>query len=167
MAYILRTNTIIDVAQQLKKQGKTIIFTHGTFDLFHTGHSYVIETSKKKGDVLIVGVEPNKNIQQYKSTGRPILDERERTELVAAHRSTDFVFLIDTLDRVESSYYLNLYQLLKPNTVTFGANFGYTKRLDEKIRGIKYVRLDKLIQDPRLCQINSTSEIIKKIKKLK
>ncbi len=167
MAYILKTDTIIDITYQLRKQGKTIIFTHGTFDLFHTGHSYVIETSKKKGDVLIVGVEPNKNIQQYKASGRPILDERERTELVAAHRATDFVFLIDTLERVESAYYPALYQRIKPNTVTFGANFGYTKRMDEKIRGIKYIKLDKLIQDPRMCHINSTTEIIKKIKRLK
>lgn len=168
MAHILRTETIIDISQQLRKQGKSVIFSHGAFDLFHTGHSYVMETSKKKGDVLIVGVEPNNNITQYKNTSRPILDEKERLELVAAHKSTDFVFLIDSLNHVESKYYLHLYELLNPNTVTFGPNsYGYKKRLkEERIKGIKYLKLQKLIREPKLYKINSTTEIINKIKSL-
>ena len=53
MGYYLKQKTIVDVAHQLRILNKKVVFTHGTFDLFHAGHSYFLNQSKKEGDILI------------------------------------------------------------------------------------------------------------------
>jgi D-beta-D-heptose 7-phosphate kinase/D-beta-D-heptose 1-phosphate adenosyltransferase len=73
MGYLLNESTIITIAHQLRTQNKKVIFTHGTYDLFHAGHSYFLTKSKKLGDVLIVGIESDKRVEKFKGKGRPII----------------------------------------------------------------------------------------------
>jgi D-beta-D-heptose 7-phosphate kinase / D-beta-D-heptose 1-phosphate adenosyltransferase len=163
MSYILRTPTIVDAARQLKTQGRRIVFTHGAFDLFHTGHSYVLEESKRLGDVLIVGVEPDSNIKKYKNDTRPIIDEYNRALIVSKHMATDFVLLIDKLDVIKDNYYLDLYKILSPDFVTIGKNFFARNREKVTMGDIKIRRLKKLVKTPELHSITSTTDIIDKV----
>lgn len=169
MTHLLKTDTILDISNQLRKQGKKVVFTHGTFDLLHTGHTYVLENSKKKGDVLIVGVEPDANVEKYKGQGRPVIPEQYRAEQLAYHTSTDFIFYIDKIDYKKgfnSEYYLDLYKRLKPSVVTVGKNFYNKERKNAKVRGVKITQLRKLVPDPKTHAAVSTTGIIDKIKRL-
>ena len=46
--------------------------TNGAFDLLHKGHIHVFAAAKARSDILIVGVNSDRSIRQYKSPTRPI-----------------------------------------------------------------------------------------------
>ena len=75
------------------QRGERIVFANGCFDTLHVGHVRYLEGAKREGDVLVVGVNADSSVCTLKGTGRPILDENARTQLVAALRSVDYVVL--------------------------------------------------------------------------
>jgi len=60
---------------------KTIIFTAGTFDLFHSGHLNILKAAKAAGDYLIVGVSTDKLVRSYKE--EPIMSHKHRSDIIA------------------------------------------------------------------------------------
>ena len=64
MGCFLSLDTIEDVSNQLRLNDKSVVFTHGAFDLFHIGHAEFLKRSKKLGDYLIVGVDCDERIQE-------------------------------------------------------------------------------------------------------
>lgn len=160
MGYLINIDTAIKVSQDLKKQGKNIVFTHGAFDLFHAGHSLFLNKSKKEGDILIVGIDPDKNIKKYKSRLRPIINEKHRVEIVANHMATDFTFLIDEVDNINSHFYIEFYKAIKPSVITLGqksfANVDLSER--EKEVGKFNAEIRKLD-----AEVTSTTKIISSI----
>lgn len=132
MGYIITPETAIKLCHDLKKEDKKVVFTHGAFDLFHAGHSYFLNESKKEGDVLIVGVEPDVNVQRYKSKLRPIVGERDRSQVVSSHEGVDFVFVVDDWKENISEFYMYLYSEFVPNYLTVGKNFGGNIESEEK-----------------------------------
>lgn len=89
---------IIEIVGEAKKQGKIIVTTNGSFDLLHAGHIDLFQKAKNRGDILIVGVNSDKSVKEYKKkAGRPIIPERFRAEAVAAIMYVDFVFLFSEL----------------------------------------------------------------------
>lgn len=78
----LSVPTLKLLIDDIKKCGKTIGFTHGTFDLFHTGHLHLLKEASKTCDFLIVGVESDKNVAAYKGVERPVISEDDRQEIV-------------------------------------------------------------------------------------
>ena len=76
-------------------QEKHMVLVGGCFDLLHYGHiSFLIE-AKKQGDVLIVGINSDKSVREYKGPNRPINPEEARSGVVAALEVVDYVFLFD------------------------------------------------------------------------
>ena len=162
MGYYLKQNTIIDLTHQLRSLKKRVVLTHGTFDLFHVGHSYFLNRSKKEGDILIVGVDSDEKVGKIKGLQRPIIPQQHRIELLLNHKAVDFVFLIDKINYDEEKYYLEMYEKLFPNIMTFGRNFEYRNQFFKKqyqIRGVKYKEINKIFKEAI-----SASNIIKKIK---
>ena len=70
------------------KDGKRIVFTSGSWDLFHIGHLNVLERSRALGDMLIVGVSTDELIEDYKGLP-PVIPFEERFRLVQALRCVD------------------------------------------------------------------------------
>ncbi len=66
---------------------------NGVFDLLHVGHIRYLEEAKRRGDILIVGINDDISAQKLKGKGRPIFKEKERAELVASLESVDYVFI--------------------------------------------------------------------------
>lgn len=64
-----------------------IVYTSGTFDLFHIGHLNVIRKSKALGDYLIVGVSTDELVASYKRSA-PVISYEDRAEII---RSLCFV----------------------------------------------------------------------------
>jgi rfaE bifunctional protein nucleotidyltransferase chain/domain len=76
-----------------KNHGKFIVFSNGCFDTLHVGHVRYLEGARREGDVLVVGVNADSTVGKLKGSGRPILDENSRAQLVAALRCVDYVVL--------------------------------------------------------------------------
>lgn len=75
---------------------KRIVFTSGSWDLFHVGHLNILEESRKLGDVLVVGVSTDALIEDYKGLP-PIIPFDQRCEIVGAMECVDCVVQQDVL----------------------------------------------------------------------
>src|SRR5581483_5762518 len=51
-----------EICAQLRRDGKTIVHCHGTFDLIHPGHIVHFEEAKALGDVLVVTITGEKYV---------------------------------------------------------------------------------------------------------
>jgi len=81
------------VVDSLRTLGAKIVLTQGSYDLVHIGHARYLEEAKKRGDVLIVGVDSDKKIRVRKGPDRPVVPEGERMEMVLQLRPVDIVVL--------------------------------------------------------------------------
>ena len=64
---------LVPVRRRLKRQGKTVVFTNGCFDLLHGGHIHLFQEAKKLGDVLIVALNSDASVRRLKGPSRPDL----------------------------------------------------------------------------------------------
>lgn len=74
-------------------------YTQGTFDTLHYGHVRLLMNAKKYCDYLIVGVNSDKLVEEYKHVST-IIKENERKEIVEAIKFVDEVHIVDSLDKV-------------------------------------------------------------------
>jgi D-glycero-D-manno-heptose 1,7-bisphosphate phosphatase len=79
----------------LRSAGKKLGYTCGAFDLLHAGHVDYLARGRELSDALLVAVNSDWSIRQYKDPHRPICPERERMSVVAALASVDAVTLLD------------------------------------------------------------------------
>ena len=77
---------------------KIIGFTAGTFDMFHIGHLNLIKNAKSRCDYLIVGVNTDQLVYEYKGKNT-IVPLEERMEIVRSIRYVDEVMCIHSLDK--------------------------------------------------------------------
>lgn len=78
---------------------RTIVYTGGTFDMFHSNHLKMIEYAKGLGDKLIVGVSTDELVCSYKNP--PIVPFEERLAIVQALKYPDMVIPQRSLDHTE------------------------------------------------------------------
>lgn len=76
-----------------RRRGESIVFANGCFDVLHVGHIRYLESARREGDVLVVGVNADSSVESLKGADRPVLDEQARALLVAALRSVDYVVI--------------------------------------------------------------------------
>lgn len=81
-------------------------YTQGTFDMFHIGHLNLLKQAKKLCDILIVGVNADALVQEYKHK-TPVINQTERAEILQAIRYVDNVVVCQTLDKVEMHKHLH------------------------------------------------------------
>ncbi len=100
-----------------EEPGTRIVFTNGCFDLMHVGHVRYLEAARALGDWLIVGVNTDASVGRIKGSKRPIVEESDRLEVVAALHCVDYVVPFDTPDP------LPLIRLVKPHVLVKGADW--------------------------------------------
>jgi len=76
-------------------------YTQGVFDMFHIGHLNLINNAKAQCDYLIVGVNSDALVEEYKHK-RPVICESERQAIVASIKGVDECVIADTLDKLEA-----------------------------------------------------------------
>ncbi len=69
---------------QVRRQGHTLVFTNGHFDLLHVGHLDYLEKARSLGDMLFVGINNDAATTRLKGAGRPLVPAAERARLLAA-----------------------------------------------------------------------------------
>ena len=72
-----------------------IVFTNGCFDIIHPGHVFILEQAKAKGDILIVGLNSDSSIKNFKSSDRPICNQDDRAYILAAFSCVDYIIIFD------------------------------------------------------------------------
>ena len=98
---ILSRETAARVIEELKLQGKKVVFTNGCFDILHVGHLRYLNDAKKQGDVLIVGVNSDESVRRLKGPTRPINNEIDRAEMLSGLKAVDFTLIFDELTPIE------------------------------------------------------------------
>jgi rfaE bifunctional protein nucleotidyltransferase chain/domain len=83
------------VAADARAAGKRVVLANGCFDPIHVGHVRYLEGAKAEGDLLIVAVNSDRSVASLKGPGRPLLNESDRIELVAAMEAVDFVVVFE------------------------------------------------------------------------
>jgi rfaE bifunctional protein nucleotidyltransferase chain/domain len=73
----------------LRAGGKKLVVTNGCFDILHLGHITYLESARKLGDALLIGVNGDEAVRGLKGPGRPVNSEADRAALLAALESVD------------------------------------------------------------------------------
>lgn len=112
------SDELVNVVSELKRANKTIVFTNGCFDLLHVGHVRLLRQARSLGDILIVGINSDRSTRQIKGEQRPIVNQRERAEVLAALESVDYVTIFDEPTP------LTLIEKIHPDVLVKGADWG-------------------------------------------
>jgi rfaE bifunctional protein nucleotidyltransferase chain/domain len=90
-AKIIGMDELAGRARELRDAGKKIVATNGCFDLLHVGHVRYLQAARALGDALAVGLNDDRSVRELKGAGRPVNNERDRAEVLAALACVDFV----------------------------------------------------------------------------
>ena len=154
-----------------RHQGEVIVYCSGVFDLPHPGHVLFLEDCKKQGDVLVVGVSRgDKDLQNRKGAGRPIMSYKMRLKMVDALKLVDYCFVRDSDVEIELNNSLGFLEIvfakLKPEVYVINDdafNTEYRKQLCEK-NNVRLVILERWC--PPEFENISTTKLIEKISML-
>src|SRR5215207_5142438 len=78
-----------------REDGARIVLANGCFDVLHVGHVRYLTGARELGDVLIVGINSDRQVALQKGDGRPVLPASERAEIVAALEPVTYVTIFD------------------------------------------------------------------------
>jgi D-beta-D-heptose 7-phosphate kinase/D-beta-D-heptose 1-phosphate adenosyltransferase len=156
MNKILERNALKNELEELRKKGKKIAFTNGCFDILHVGHVRYLREAKKTADVLVLALNSDSSVRSIKGEKRPILNENERAEILAALEFVDFITIFEELTPLE------LIVCLQPDILIKGGDWP-----EEKIIGREEVKKwgGRVAIIPEI-EGKSTTNIVEKIKKL-
>jgi D-beta-D-heptose 7-phosphate kinase/D-beta-D-heptose 1-phosphate adenosyltransferase len=100
-----------------RKQGLRIGFTNGCFDILHPGHVKVLTAARGACDRLVVGLNSDASVKRLKGEGRPVQNERARSEVLAALEAVDLVVIF------EEDTPLNLITKIRPSVLVKGGDY--------------------------------------------
>ena len=146
---ILNLDDLISQLNTHRKRGDKIVFTNGCFDILHSGHVLYLEEAKKQGDTLIVAINSDSSVMKLKGKNRPINSIEDRTKVLAALESINYVIIFDELTPEK------VIKKIKPDILVKGGDY----ELDNVV-GREYSKEVKLIT---FIDGKSSSNIINKI----
>jgi rfaE bifunctional protein nucleotidyltransferase chain/domain len=94
---ILAPEEVAGVRARLRAEGRRLVFTNGCFDLLHVGHVRYLQAARALGDALLVAINSDRAVRELKGAGRPVMNEQERAEVLAALAAVDYVTVFDEL----------------------------------------------------------------------
>ncbi len=114
---IVNEEQLLLAVNQVRSQGKKIVFTNGCFDILHAGHVTYLQQAKQLGDYLIVAINDDDSICRLKGPGRPINNLAQRLAVLAGLGVVDWVtsFSDDTPKR--------LLKMLQPDILVKGGDY--------------------------------------------
>ena len=92
---VVDRDALVALRQRWRSEGKTVVWTNGCFDLLHVGHVRSLQTARSLGNVVVVGVNSDRTVQQLKGPNRPLVPASQRAEVLAALESVDYVVIFD------------------------------------------------------------------------
>ena len=153
---IVTLDELARVAKQLRAAGKKLVATNGCFDLLHAGHIRYLQAARALGDALAVGLNGDRSVCELKGPGRPINNEKDRAELLAALESVDFVSIFPEM---RATRFL---EMVAPSVYVKGGDYR-TDTLDAE----EYAILEKLGAEIRFIPFEpgySTSRLLEQLR---
>lgn len=154
LAKILTIEALLEVVATARLQKAQIIFANGCFDLLHVGHVRYLQAARELGDLLIVALNSDRIVQQLKGAGRPLTNQQERAEIIAALACVDYVTIFDTPTVSE------LLLAIKPDVHAKGTDYT-TETVPEREIVRSYGGQVAIVGDPK---DHSTSSILSQMK---
>jgi len=114
---IATTDALKDVVARLRREGKRIAFPNGCFEILHVGHLRSLQDARRHGECLIVAINSDDSVRQYKGREEPIVPEHERAEILGGLACVDFVYIFNepTVD--------GLLELIRPDAYCKGPEY--------------------------------------------
>jgi D-beta-D-heptose 7-phosphate kinase / D-beta-D-heptose 1-phosphate adenosyltransferase len=114
---ILSREAAVQLCETWRAASKRIVFTNGCFDILHPGHVRLLESARRQGDVLVVGLNEDASIRRLKGPERPIVNFGDRAIVLAGLRAVDVVvgFAEDTP--------FELIRALRPHVLVKGGDY--------------------------------------------
>jgi len=156
MSKILDLAGLIHERALLRSSGKVLVFTNGCFDLLHPGHVRYLTQARALGDALVVALNSDRSVRVLKGKGRPILNEKERVEVIGALEAVDFITVFDD----ETPYSL-IVQLL-PDVLVKGGDW----HLNDIVGREEVEAAGGRVMSLPFLEGSSTTDIIERIKRL-
>jgi D-beta-D-heptose 7-phosphate kinase/D-beta-D-heptose 1-phosphate adenosyltransferase len=100
-----------------RKDGLSIGFTNGVFDLLHPGHVTLLAQAKAVCDRLVVGLNSDASVKRLKGPTRPVQNESARGAVLASLAAVDLVTIFgeDTP--------LSLIEQIRPDVLIKGSDY--------------------------------------------
>ncbi len=114
---ILPADTACDVVANWRRDGLTVGFTNGCFDIMHAGHISLLSDARARCDKLIVALNTDASVRALKGPSRPVNAEMDRAQVIAALSAVDAVVLFNEDTPLE------LIKQLKPDLLMKGADY--------------------------------------------
>ena len=153
---IVSIESLRETRQRLRDEGRKLVFTNGCFDILHVGHVRYLAKARELGDALLVAINSDRSVRELKGAGRPIMNEEERAEMLAALSAVDYVTIFDDLSP------RTLIAEILPDVLVKGGDYGLDEihgRAETEAAGGRVMALP-------FVEGASTSSIIDRIKKV-
>ena len=156
MPKLVEKSALLEERARMKREGKRLVFTNGCFDLLHAGHVRYLQEARALGDALAVGLNSDRSVRILKGEGRPILNEEERAEVIAALEAVDYVVIFD-----EETPRALIADLL-PDVLVKGGDWP----LDQIVGRDEVESAGGRVLSLPYLKVSSTTDLIEKIKRL-
>ncbi len=153
MGEVITLQKLARLRVQWKFFHKKVVFTNGCFDILHRGHIDYLSKAKSLGDILVVGLNDDASVTRLKGPQRPIVQQDDRSEVLAALKCVDYVCIFS-----EDTPYETI-RALVPDVLVKGADWPIDKVVGKDI----VESAGGKVQTIEFLPHRSTSNIIAKI----
>jgi len=103
---------------EVKRSGKTIVFTNGVFDILHAGHVHYLQQTAALADYFIVGLNSDESVKRLdKSPARPLQTQESRAAVLNALACVDAVVIFEEDTPKE------IIEIITPNVLVKGGDY--------------------------------------------
>lgn len=156
-----RPSKVVDPAglpalrERAGREGRTIAFANGCFDLLHVGHVRYLEAAAAEADWLVVGVNDDASVRLLKGEQRPLMPLEERLEILSA------LACVDHLVPFSGRQPLAVIEALRPHVQCKGTDYT-VERVPERELVERLGGRVAIVGDPK---DHSTTDLLGKLKK--
>ncbi|MEY2510236.1 MAG: D-glycero-beta-D-manno-heptose 1-phosphate adenylyltransferase [Verrucomicrobiota bacterium] len=153
---ILTAEQARTLGDEMRENGRKLVFTNGCFDLLHVGHARYLQAARALGDALLVAINGDESVRALKGEGRPLNRAEDRAELIAALESVDHVVIFPEVRATQ------LLEIVRPAIYAKGGD--YTK---DSLHAEERAALERIGAEIRILPFeagHSTSGLLEKIK---
>ncbi|MCA1559583.1 MAG: adenylyltransferase/cytidyltransferase family protein [Acidobacteria bacterium] len=153
MGTIVSRAELVEHVRTDRREGRSVAFANGCFDLLHVGHVRYLQAAAAEADRLIVAVNGDETAGS-KGPGRPVHRAEDRAELVAAIRGVDYVIVFP------EATVAPLLALLKPDVHCKGTDYT-ADAVPERDTVLAYGGRIAIVGDPK---DHSTRDLLARIR---
>ncbi|MEZ0391277.1 MAG: D-glycero-beta-D-manno-heptose 1-phosphate adenylyltransferase [Pseudobdellovibrionaceae bacterium] len=154
MGKVVPFQKISEELSPLRSKSQKIVFTNGCFDLLHVGHVRYLQEAKAQGQILVVGVNSDASVKKLKGPTRPIQNENDRAEILAALNAVDYVTVFDEETPAK------LIEAVRPQVLVKGGDW----KPDQIVGGSFVLSYGGEVKSLQFVEGRSTTKLIEKSK---